>query len=116
MIRRAQPPLVYGAVIATASIALVSALEAWSRLQAPSGPDWPLLLLTSEALLSLILPLLGIVAIVGLTWLGGRLLRSGRRSHPTRASAAASAEALEGDDPEAMTSLGARDGRQEAAH
>lgn len=65
--------MAYGAAVAAGAIALISALEAWDRLQHPGATNGLLPALTVEALLALALPLLVVAALIGVSWLVRRV-------------------------------------------
>jgi hypothetical protein len=65
--------MAYGAAVVASGIALVSAVEAWGRLQHPESSDGSIVSLASSILLAVALPLLAVGAAIGLTWLARRL-------------------------------------------
>jgi hypothetical protein len=70
--RLARPPVVYAAAVAAGVIALISAIEAWVRLQSADssgGRVWE----TSDWLLSVALPALAIAFVITLSWLQRRV-------------------------------------------
>jgi hypothetical protein len=70
--RLARSSLAYGAAILAGAIALVSALEAWDRLQNSDTANGPLPL-AGEALVGLVLPLIAVAGLVALNWLVRRV-------------------------------------------
>lgn len=83
MKRLARSTTVYGAAIAASIVAVVSAVEAWIRLQQLGGADSLVSNLAGEALLAIALPLLAIIVAValhrGARSVGGR---EGTRARP----------------------------------
>ena len=67
----------YGAAVLASGIAVVSAIEAWIRLQQSAGAASLASNLAAEAGLAIALPLLAVVAAVGLRW-GARSVADGR--------------------------------------
>ena len=76
----------YGAAVLASGIAVVSAIQAWIRLQHSAGAASLAWNLADEAVLAVALPLLAVAAAVGLRW-GARSLADGRAAagggHPS---------------------------------
>jgi hypothetical protein len=76
--RLARTTAVYGAAVAASGIAVVSAVEAWIRLQQLGGASSLVVNLADDVLLAVALPLLAIAVAIVLHRVGSRSSTGGR--------------------------------------